>query len=74
MSLSENKIKMKMSATQKIKQAVIQIDIFLNRVIDKRRLWVAGFSMGLDLLLLDFLFRYFNGYFFFDRVAILFDK
>jgi hypothetical protein len=41
MSLSEDKAKMKISATKKIKQAVIQRDIFLNRVIDKRRLWMA---------------------------------
>ena len=29
---------------------------------------------GRGSLLLDFLFRYFNGYFFFDRVTILSDK
>ena len=65
MSLFEDKAKMKISATQTIKQAVIQRDIFLNRVIDKRRLWMAGFSMGLNynywissyVILTVFLFR-----------------
>lgn len=34
----------------------------------------GGIFDGSGSLLLDFLFRYFNGHFFFDCVAILFDK
>ena len=34
----------------------------------------GGIFDGFGSLLLDFLFRYFDRYFFFDRVAILFDK
>ena len=49
MSLFEDKTKIKINVTQTIKQAVTQRDIFLNRVIDKCRLWMAGFSMGSDL-------------------------
>lgn len=73
MSLFEDKTKMKISAAQTIKQAVIQRDIFLNRVIDNRRLWMAGFSMGSDLYCWIF-FPDILTVFFFDCASVLSDK